>query len=249
MLIRRVRSAEARRFYETEALRGGWTVRQLERQVGSQFYERTLLSRKKVRMLENSGAPILEGPRAPEEEIKDPFVLEFLELKDEYSESDLEQGLISRLEAFLLELGNDFTFVGRQRRLRVGNQWQRIDLLFFHRGLRCLVVIDLKLGELSAADVGQIHLYLNYARVNWTRADENPPVGLILCAQRDEAIARYTLEGLSNRVLAAEYRMALPDERLLVRQLRRSQRALQGRLMVGSTDRFRPSDPPQSEGR
>ena len=249
VLIRRVRSAEARRFYETEALRGGWTVRQLERQVGSQFYERTLLSRKKVRMLENSGAPILEGPRAPEEEIKDPFVLEFLELKDEYSESDLEQGLISRLEAFLLELGNDFTFVGRQRRLRVGNQWQRIDLLFFHRGLRCLVVIDLKLGELSAADVGQMHLYLNYARVNWTRADENPPVGLILCAQRDEAIARYTLEGPSNRVLAAEYRMALPDERLLVRQLRRSQRALQGRLMVGSTDRFRPSDPPQSEGR
>ena len=129
-------------------------------------------------------------------------VLEFLGLEDEYSESDLEAALISRLESFLLELGDDFTFVGRQRRLRLDDVWYRVDLLFFHRTLRCLVVIDLKLGKLSHADVGQMHLYLNYAREHWARPGENPPVGLILCADRREAVARYALEGLPNKILA-----------------------------------------------
>ncbi len=120
----------------------------------------------------------------PEEEIKDPYLLEFLALKDEYSESDLEAALITKLEAFLLELGSDFTFVGRQRRLRVGDEWYRIDLLFFHRRLRCLIIIDLKLDKLTHADAGQMHLYLNYAREHWTLPGENPPIGLILCAER-----------------------------------------------------------------
>ncbi len=178
-------------------------------------------------MLGAAHQPSSGDEASPEEEIKDPFVLEFLDLKDEYSESDMETALISHLESFLLELGGDFTFVGRQRRLRVGDQWHRIDLLFFHRGLRCLVVIDLKLGELTAADAGQMHFYLNYARANWTRSNENPPVGLILCAQKDSAIARYALEGLPNRILAAEYRTVLPDERTLVRELRRSRAAIE----------------------
>jgi predicted nuclease of restriction endonuclease-like (RecB) superfamily len=145
----------ARRFYETEALRGGWTVRQLARQIDSQFYERTLLSRDKRAMLLKGEAGRSEDELTPEEEIKDPFVLEFLGLKDEYSESDLEDALVRDLEAFLLELGGDFAFVGRQRRLRIGDHWFRIDLLFFHRRLRCLVVIDLKLGEFNHADAGQ----------------------------------------------------------------------------------------------
>ena len=137
------------------------------------------------------------------------------DLKDEYSETDLEEALIRHLETFLLELGGDFTFVGRQRRLRIGDEWYRIDLLFFHRRLRCLVVIDLKLGKFTHADAGQMHLYLNYAREHWTHPDENPPVGLILCAQKDEALAHYALEGLPNKVLAAEYRTALPEEKLI----------------------------------
>src|SRR5262249_54069072 len=166
----------ARRFYETEALRGGWSVRQLHRQISTQFYERTLLSRNKAAMLTKGTKPLPADAVTPEEEIKDPFVLEFLNLKDEYSESDLEEGLIRHLESFLLELGGDFAFVGRQRRLRVGDTWYRIDLLFFHRRLRCLVIIDLKLGEFTHADAGQMHLYLNYARAHWTHADENPPV-------------------------------------------------------------------------
>ena len=162
----------------------------------------------------------------PEEEIKDPFVLEFLDLKDEYSESDLEEALIRRLETFLLELGGDFCFMGRQRRLRIGNEWYRVDLLFFHRRLRCLVVIDLKIGRFTHADAGQMHLYLNYAREHWRHEGENPPVGLILCAQKDEAVARYALEGLTNKVLAAEYRTTLPDEELLASEIGRAREAL-----------------------
>jgi len=157
-LMRRTRSPEEREFYEAEALRGGWSVRQLERQIGSQFYTRTLMSRDKRAMLEKGAVAKPGDTVTPEEAIKDPYVLEFLALKDEYSESDLEDALIHRLEDFLLELGGDFTFVGRQRRLRIGDSWFRVDLLFFHRRLRCLVIIDLKLTELNHADVGQMHI-------------------------------------------------------------------------------------------
>ncbi len=160
---------------------------------------------------------------------KDPFMLEFLGLKDEYSESDLEGALISQLENFLLELGSDFTFVGRQRRLRVGNEWYRVDLLFYHRRLRCLVIIDLKLGKFTHADAGQMHLYLNYAREHWTHPGENPPAGLILCAQKDHAVAKYALEGLPNKVLAAEYKTVLPDEKTLAEEIERSRKMLERR--------------------
>jgi predicted nuclease of restriction endonuclease-like (RecB) superfamily len=229
LLVRRSRSPEARAFYETEALRGGWTVRQLQRQIDTQFYERTALSRNKVAMLTKGAKAKLEDTVTPEEEIKDPLVLEFLGLKDEYSESELEEALILRLEHFLLELGGDFTFVGRQRRLRVGDAWYRVDLVFFHRKLRCLVVIDLKLGELTHADAGQMHLYLNYAREHWTNANENPPVGLILCTKKDMAVAKYALAGLSNKVLAAEYRTTLPDEKLLTDELVQARSELEAR--------------------
>jgi predicted nuclease of restriction endonuclease-like (RecB) superfamily len=138
-----VRNLQARHFYEQEALRGGWTIRHLDRQIGSQFYERTALSRNKTAMLRKGQAMTPTDVVSPEEEIKDPYVLEFLNLKDEYSEAELEAALIAKLEIFLLELGGDFTFVGRQRRLRVGEEWYRVDLLFFHRRLRCLVIIDL----------------------------------------------------------------------------------------------------------
>ena len=196
----------AREFYETEALRGGWSVRQLDRQIGSRFYERTALSKSRAAMLAGGRRERPEDIALPGEQIKDPFVLEFLDLKDEYSESDLEEALIRHLETFLLELGDDFCFMGRQRRLRVGSQWYRVDLLFFHRSLRCLVVIDLKIGSFTHADAGQMHFYLNYARQHWVREGENPPVGLILCSEKDEALAQYALEGLSNKVMAAEYR-------------------------------------------
>ena len=165
-----VKNTSAREFYGAEALRGGWSVRQLDRQINSQFYERTALSKNKAAMLTEGQKPRHED----RVEIKDPFVLEFLDLKDEYSESDLEEALIRHLETFLLELGGDFCFMGRQRRLRIGDKWYRVDLLFFHRRLRCLVVSDLKIGGFTHADAGQMHLYLNYARAHWGREGENP---------------------------------------------------------------------------
>jgi len=225
-----VKSPEARTFYETEALRLGWSVRQLDRQIGSQFYERIALSQNKAAMLEKAENAEPSDSVTPEEAIKDPFVLEFLDLKDEYSESDLEEALIQHLTDFLLELGDDFAFLGRQRRLRIDDTWFRIDLVFFHRRLRCLVIIDLKVGKFSYADAGQMHLYLNYASENWVKPGENPPVGLILCAAKGAAEAHYALDNLPNKVLAAEYQTVLPDEKLIAEELERSRRELEKRM-------------------
>jgi predicted nuclease of restriction endonuclease-like (RecB) superfamily len=229
-----VKSEAARAFYETEALRCGWSVRQLDRQVNSQFYERTALSHNKAAMLQKAEAAEPGDAITPEQALKDPFVLEFLGLKDEYAESDLEDALIQHLADFLLELGDDFAFVGRQRRLRLDNNWFRVDLLFFHRRLRSLLVIDLKIGEFSYADAGQMHMYLNYAREHWTKPGENPPVGLVLCTSKGSNEAHYALDGLPNKVMAAEYQTVLPDARLLEAELDRSRRELEARR-VGIT--------------
>ena len=231
-----VKNPQARAFYETEALRGGWTIAQLNRQIGSQFYERTALSANKAAMLDKGEMAEPGDALTPEQAIKDPFVLEFLNLKDEYSESDLEDALIQHLADFLLELGDDFAFVGRQRRLRLDDNWFRIDLLFFHRSLKCLLVIDLKVGQFSYADAGQMHMYLNYARQHWMKPGENPPIGLILCAGKGSNEAHYTLEGLSNKVLTAEYRTALPDEKLLAEELEKTRRELEARRIAHGGD-------------
>ena len=222
-----VKSTPAREFYHTEALRGGWSVRQLDRQIASQFYERTALSRNKNAMLRKGAVARAGDSISADEEVRDPLVLEFLGLKDEYSESDLEEALLRHLEIFLLELGGDFAFIGRQRRLRIGGEWHRVDLLFFHRKLRCLVVIDLKVGKFTHADAGQMHLYLNYAREHWIQPDENPPVGLILCAEKDDAIAKYALEGLPNKVLAREYKLTLPNEKVLAAEIEKTRERLE----------------------
>ena len=194
-----VKDEAARKFYHSEALRGGWSVRQLERQINSLFYERTALSKNKAAMLAKGMNAKPEDAILPDEEIKDPFVLEFLGLKDEYSESELELAIIEHLERFLLELGGDFAFVGRQKRLRIDDEWFRVDLVFYHRRLRCLILIDLKLGKLSHADIGQMRMYTNYAKAYWMVTGENPPVGLILCQYKGETLAKYSLEGLENQ--------------------------------------------------
>ena len=230
-----VKFEAARAFYETEALRCGWSVRQLDRQVNSQFYERITLSRNKAAMLQKAEAAEPGDAITPEQALKDPFVLEFLDLKDEYAESDLEDALIQHLADFLLELGDDFAFVGRQRRLRLDDNWFRIDLLFFHRRLRSLLVIDLKVGEFSYADAGQMHMYLNYAREHWTKPGENPPVGLVLCTSKGNNEAHYALDGLPNKVMVAEYQTVLPDAKLLEAELDKTRRALEARR-VGRGD-------------
>ena len=227
-----VRNTNARKFYETEALRGGWTVRKLDRQINSQFYERTALSQNRAAMLTRGQEELPEDVVLPAQQFKDPYVLEFLDLKDEYSESDLEEALIRHLEEFLLELGDDFCFISRQRQLRVGGHWYRVDLTFFHRRLKSLVVIDLKIGVLTHADAGQMHFYLNYAKEHWVKEGENPPVGLILCSEKDEALARYALEGLPNTVMASEYRITLPDEDLLAAEIERTRQEIELRASL-----------------
>jgi predicted nuclease of restriction endonuclease-like (RecB) superfamily len=226
-----VKGKPTRTFYETEALRGGWSVRQLDRQIATQFYERTALSRNKAALIKRAHRSIPEDHLAAEEEIKDPMVLEFLGLKDEYSESALEDALIHRLEQFLLELGNDFSFIARQKRLRVGDEWYRVDLLFFHRRLRCLVIIDLKIGKFAHADAGQMNLYLNYAAEHWTLPAENPPIGLILSSEKNDAVAHYALGNLRNKVLSSEYKLALPDEKKLADEIARTRKSLAQRKL------------------
>jgi predicted nuclease of restriction endonuclease-like (RecB) superfamily len=226
-----IKNVAARDFYETETLRNGWSVRQLARQIDSQFYERIALSKNKIAMLEECEKSESGDIMTPEEVIRDPFVLEFLNLKDQYSESDLEDALIQHLTDFLLELGDDFAFIGRQRRLRIDDAWFRVDLIFFHRLLKSILLVDLKIGKFSYADAGQMHLYLNYAHKHWMKPGENPPVGLILCATKGAAEAHYALENLPNKVLAAEYQTILPNEVLLANELERTRRELEEKFL------------------
>ena len=229
VLLLSAKSDDAREFYESESLRGGWTVRQLRRQMDSMFYQRTLLSKNKAAMLKKGEKAKPEDYVSPDEEIKDPYVLEFLNLKDEYSELELEEAIIKHLENFLLELGAGFAFVGRQKRLRVGGEWFRVDLVLFNRRLKCLVIIDLKLGKLTHADIGQMLLYTGYADEHWREAGENPPVGLILCDENNTALAHYTLDNLPNKILAKEYKMILPDEKILAAEIEQAKRAISAR--------------------
>jgi len=222
-----VEQPEARKFYEAESLRGGWSVRQLDRQVSTLYYERTALSKNKAKLLTKGAKPHPADAVSVEEEIKSPYILEFLNLRDDYAEGDLEDALVRHLEAFLLELGNDFTFVARQKKIRVGKQWYRLDLLLFHRRLRCLFIFDLKLGRFTHADAGQMNLYVNYAAEHLTLEGENPPVGLILCSEHDEAVARYSMGNLTNKILAAQYKLVLPDPHLIEKEIEKTRRMLE----------------------
>jgi predicted nuclease of restriction endonuclease-like (RecB) superfamily len=224
-----VAKPHARAFYEAESIRGGWSVRQLDRQIGTQFFERTSHSKQQAAMLARGQKPKPEDAVSVQDEIRDPYLLEFLDLKDEYSESELEEELIRHLEWFLLELGAGFTFVARQKRIRIGDVWYRIDLLLYHRSLRCLVVIDLSRGPFTHADAGQMNLYLNYVKEHLTLPEEADPVGIILCSDKHDAVVKYALGGITARVFASKYLTNLPDEETLRREIQRTQRALETR--------------------
>jgi predicted nuclease of restriction endonuclease-like (RecB) superfamily len=228
--------SRTRVFYESEAIRGGWSVRQLDRQIGTQFYERSLGSKRRDDFLARGRRPKPEDETAVEDEIRDPYLLEFLNLKDEYGESDLEEALIRHLEWFLLELGSGFTFVGRQKRIRVGDSWYRIDLLLYHRGLRCLVVIDLKRGPFTHADAGQMNLYLNYVKEHLMMPGESDPVGIILCGDKDEAVVKYATGGIRAKVFASKYLTVLPDEEALRQEILKTRRLLEIRQKEGKSD-------------
>ena len=212
-LLMRLDEPFQREFYESECITGNWSVRQLDRQIQSMLYERTALSRRKLAVIAKAHEkPIL---RKPEDEIKDPYILEFLGLKDEYSESQLEEALIHHLEHFLLELGNGFTFVARQKRITLEGSHYRLDLLLYHRILRCLVAIDLKIGEFTHADAGQMNLYVNYLKDKEKLSEENDPVGLILCTGKKKTVVEYALGGMNNRIFASKYKLQLPAPEVL----------------------------------
>jgi len=220
---------QARAFYESEAIRGGWSVRQPDRQISTQFYERTAHSKKPAAMMARGQVARLEDAMSLQDEVRDPYLLEFLDLNDEYSESELEETLVRHLETFLLELGAGFTFVARQKRIRVGDEWYRIDLLLFHRRLRCLVVIDLKIGKFTHADAGQMNLYLNYTREHMMEPGENDPVGLILCSAKNDAVVHYAMGGIKAKVFASHYLTVLPDPETLRQEIVTTQRAIEAR--------------------
>ncbi|GFP40687.1 PDDEXK nuclease domain-containing protein, partial [Candidatus Hakubella thermalkaliphila] len=223
-LLIRIDEPFKREFYEVECIRGNWSVRQLDRQIQSMLYEQTALSKRKLAVI----AKAHEKPLAlkPEDEIKDPYILEFLGLKDEYSESQLEEALIKHLEHFLLELGIGFTFVARQKRITLEGTHYRLDLLLYHRILKCLVAIDLKIGEFTHADAGQMNLYLNYLKDKEKLPEENDPVGIILCSDRKKTIVEYALGGMSNKIFASKYRLQLPDPEVLKSEIEHERQRL-----------------------
>lgn len=212
LTLMRIDNENERRFYELEAYNNNWSLRELQRQCDSALYTRLTLSRdkKKVRELSEKGL-LLENPK---DAIKDPYVLEFIGLpeKPTYSESDLEQKLIDKLEQFLLELGTGFTFVARQKRITFDDKHFRIDLVFYNRILKCFVLIDLKIGELKHQDIGQIQMYVNYYDREIKLPDENRTIGLILCQNKSEAVVEYTLPENNEQIFASKYQTVLPSK-------------------------------------
>src|SRR3990170_4750258 len=213
-----------REFYEAECIRGNWSVRQLDRQIQSMLYERTALSKRKIAVIAKAHRKPIT--LKPEDEIKDPYMLEFLGLKDEYSESQLEEALIRHLEHFLLELGIGFAFVARLKRIALEGSHYRLDLLLYHRILRCLVAIDLKIGEFTHADTGQMNLNLNYLKDKEKLPEENNPIGIILCSDKKRTVVEYALGGMSNKIFASKYKLQLPDPEVLKTEIEHERQRL-----------------------
>lgn len=211
----RITNPEERNFYEIEAINNNWSLRELERQYDSSLYERLVLSRDKeaVQSLSEKGQ-LIENPQ---DVIKDPYVLEFIGLPElpQYNESELEQRLIDNLQIFLLELGKGFTFVGRQVRFTFDEQHFRVDLVFYNRLLRAFVLIDLKRGMLKHQDLGQMQMYVNFYDRFVKLEDESPTIGILLCADKSDAMVEITLPKENNQIFASKYQTILPSKETL----------------------------------
>lgn len=219
-LLIQIDDKDKREYYELEAANNNWTGRELERQINSGLYERLLLSNDKESVLEIARKKRI--PESPTEIIKDPMVLEFLGLRPEatYYEKDLERALITNLQAFLLELGNGFSFVARQKRILLEDDEFFADLVFYNRLLRCFVVIELKTHKITHEDIGQLQMYVNYYDRNEKAPDENPTIGILLCADKNDTLVKYTLPENNNTILASKYQLYLPSEKQLAEQLK-----------------------------
>lgn len=206
-------------FYYKECIREGWKVRELKRQMKSCLFQRLALSTDKVGVLAlaNEGHQV----QTPQDIIRDPFVLEFTGIpkKKQYKETDLEKALKDHMEQFLLEMGRGFAFVGRQYVMQIGSRMFKVDLVFYHCILKCYVLIDLKRAEIKHGDIGQMNLYLNYFKSEICRHDDNPPIGIVLGARKDELLMEYALEGITNQLFVARYQLYLPKREELQAQL------------------------------
>ncbi len=210
----------ARKFYENQAINESWSIRELERQIDSSLFERLALSRNKKGVLKLSK----KGQKTtnPNEVIKDPYVLDFLKISQNgrVTEKLLEQKIINNLQLFLLELGKGFTFVGRQYQISIRNKHYSIDLVFYHRILKCFVIIDLKTRPVKYTDIGQMNLYLNYFKTEENVVGDNEPIGIILSTDKDEVLVEFATGGISNKIFVSKYQLYLPNKRLLQKQVK-----------------------------
>jgi predicted nuclease of restriction endonuclease-like (RecB) superfamily len=220
-ILMRVESEHARSFYEIEAIRSRWSSRELERQINSLLFERLASSRDRQGVMELAAKG--QQVAKPTDIIKDPYVLEFLGLPESHRlvESDLEEALVTHLRDFLLELGRGFAFVARQHRLTLEGDHFYVDLVFYHIQLKCYVLIDLKVGKLNHADLGQMQLYVNYCDREVGSDTDNPTIGIILCTDKNDAVVRYTLGEGNEQIFASRYKLYLPDEAELAAEIRR----------------------------
>lgn len=219
VFLTQIENIEERKFYEIESANEGWSLRELKRQFNSSLYERLALSRDKAKIKELSKkGHILESPQ---DAVKNPYVLEFLGLKEKsgYSESDLETAIIDKLEHFLLELGKGFLFEARQKRFTFHEEHFYVDLVFYNRLLRCYVLIDLKIGKITHQNLGQMQMYVNYFDRHVKKKDENPSIGILLCKTKDDAIVKLTLPKGNKTIFASQYKLYLPSKEDLKKQL------------------------------
>jgi predicted nuclease of restriction endonuclease-like (RecB) superfamily len=209
-----------RKFYEKQAIHEKWSYRELERQINSSLFERLALSKDKkgVLQLAEKGHIVSQV----NEVVKDPYILDFLKIPQNVrmTEKDLEQKIIDNLQLFLLELGKGFAFVARQYRISLRNKHYSIDLVFYHRILKCFVLIDLKIKNVEHGDIGQMNMYLNYFKAEENVEGDNEPIGIILSAEKDEVLVEYATGGLSNKIFVSKYQLYLPDKKLLQRKVK-----------------------------
>ncbi len=225
-MIMKVEDIKAREFYIDECAKANWSTRQLERQINTFSYQRLLASHGNYAVVEDTTKK--EGAKTPEDVIRDPYVLEFLGLEQSASfyESDLEQALIDHLQKFLLELGRGFSFVGRQHRISFDNQHFYIDLVFYNYILKCFVLIDLKTGKLTHQDIGQMQMYVNYYTRELMNEGDNPPIGILLCADKNDSVVRYTLSEDNKQIFTSKYMLYLPTEEELQKEIEAERKAL-----------------------
>ncbi len=226
-ILIKVEDTKARNFYFEECEKSNWSTRQLERQINSFYYERLLSSQDKDSV--RNEIQLLEQGIGTKDIIRDPYVLEFLGLEQTPNlyEKDIEQGLINHLQKFLLELGRGFSFVARQKRISFDGEHYYIDLVFYNYILKCFVIIDLKVGKLTHQDLGQMQMYVNYYTRELINEGDNLPIGIVLCADKSDSVVKYTLPEGNNQIFASKYKLYMPTEEELKRELAKEQEVLE----------------------